>query len=84
LGTSRQPSLNQILALSHEQALALAMLALAQLADQLQLLVVGAGNHLVRFSLLVSSPGTPGLRQARIEHKKTGRKRPAREEVESG
>ena len=45
LGTGRQPGLEQVLALGREQPLALAVLALAQLADQLQLLVLGAGDH---------------------------------------
>ena len=37
-----RPALEQVLALGHEQPLALAVLALAQLAHQLQLLVLGA------------------------------------------
>ena len=45
LGAGRQAGLDQVLALAREQALALAVLALAQLADQLQLLVLGAGDH---------------------------------------
>ena len=57
-----EPRRQQVLALGHEQALALAVLALAQLADQLQLLVLGALDHLVSvvsvFFSCVSSPGT--------------------------
>src|SRR4029077_19946850 len=60
LGAYGKAGLDQVLALGCEQPLALAVLALAQLADQLQLFVLGAGNHLVRFSVVVSSPGTPG------------------------
>jgi hypothetical protein len=40
-----QPRLQQILALGREQPLALAMLALAQLADQFQFLVLAALDH---------------------------------------
>ena len=53
--------LDQVLALGDEGALALAMLALAQLADQLQLLVLGAFDHLMCRDCsgsFVSSPGT--------------------------
>src|SRR5680860_451212 len=72
LDTRGQPRLDQVLALGREQALALAMPAIAQLADQLQLLVVGAGNHPV------------SVRVGRIfswnrGNEKAGRKRPARE-----
>ena len=63
LGAGGQPGLEQVLALGREQPLALAVLALAQLADQLQLLVLGACDH--RFGVVVclfwsavSSPGT--------------------------
>ena len=48
----------QILALGREQALALAVLTLTQLAHQLQLLVLGAFDHWMmcgRLCLLVSS-----------------------------
>src|SRR4029077_13170294 len=62
LGTGRQPCLDQVLALGREQPLALAVLALAQLANQFQLLVLGAGDHrgvlFGCFLSLVSSPGT--------------------------
>ena len=47
LGAGGEAGGEQVLALGHEQALALAVLALPQLADQFQLLVVGAGDHLV-------------------------------------
>src|SRR6187551_1664354 len=59
LGASGQPRLDQVLALGREQSLALALLALAQLADQFQLLVVGAGNHpvLVRVGRIFSWNG---------------------------
>ena len=51
LGAGGQPGLDQVLALGREQPLALAVLALAQLADQLQLLVLGAGDHRVGLSV---------------------------------
>ncbi len=59
-----------VLALGDEQALAVPVLAFVQLANQLQLLVVGAGDHpCCLFWSAVSSPGT----------KKRAVKRPARE-----
>src|SRR6266576_693417 len=50
-----QTRLQQVLALGREQALALAVLAVAQLADQLQLLVLGAFDHLILLMAWVSS-----------------------------
>ena len=59
LATGREPGVDQILALGREQSLPLAILALAQPADQLQLLVLGAGDHRhVIFGWFKSSPGT--------------------------
>jgi hypothetical protein len=53
LDPRRQSRLEEVLTLGGEQVLTLAMLALAQFADQLQLLVVGALDH--RVILLVVS-----------------------------
>src|SRR6185436_7965845 len=44
-GARRQPRLDQVLALGNEGGLALAVLALVQLADQLQLFVLRAFDH---------------------------------------
>ena len=67
LGARGEAGGEQVLALGHEQALALAVLALPQPADQFQLLVLWAGDHLV--SLLFwcffswnRDPDEPGTR----------------------
>ena len=70
----RQPGLEQVLALAGEQALALAVLALAQLAHQLQLLVVRALDHLLGGCLFWSSAVSPGIAaKTGPETKKAGR-----------
>ncbi len=70
LDACAEPGLDQVLALGDEQPLALAVLALAQLADQLQLLVVGALDH--SCCLLVSG-------FLLLERKRAANRRPARE-----
>ncbi len=54
LGAGGDPRLQQVLALGQEQPLALAAAAVAQAADQLQLLVVGACDHYVSSVLVYS------------------------------
>src|SRR5262249_10221278 len=62
----RQAGVEQVLALAREQALALAVLALAQLANQLQLLVMWAFNHFgvsYRVSDFGSGDSSPGTKK---------------------